>query len=122
MSKLPVTSLIPVLLAAAVLGNVAGKVLDDGKVNYADLGVLVGSLGEFSAFTALKPGVAFAEALDLDVAEKGEVVAAFKAKFDIADDVKESAIEELVDGSLLVLAGVVKVRVAGAVLLPSLPL
>lgn len=119
MSKLSVKALIPALLAAAILGNVAGKVLEDGVVDFKDIGALVGSLGEFSQFTALQLGAAFAEALDLDIAEKVEVLTAFKAKFNIADDVKESAIEELVDGALLVLTGLVKVREAGSVLIPK---
>lgn len=118
-TKLPVTSLIPVLLAAAVLGNVTGKVLEDGAIDFKDLGTLVGSLGEFSKFTELKLGAAFSEFLDLDESEKSQVIAAFKAKFDIADDVVEEAVEGLVDGALLVLTGVVKVRDAGSALIPK---
>jgi hypothetical protein len=117
-SKLPVTSLIPVLLAAAVVGNLVGKVLEDDKVNVGDLGAIVGSLGEFASFTSLKPGAALAESLDLDDAEKGQVLAAFRQKFDLKDDVTEGAVELLADASLGILVAVAKARQAGKDLLP----
>lgn len=118
-SKLPVASLTLALLAAASVGNLVGKVLEDEKVNFADFGAIIGGIGELAVITDIKLGAAASEALELDEAEKASVIAAFKSKFDLKADVTEGAVEALVDAALGVLVSFAKAREAGKVLFPA---
>jgi len=118
-SKLPVTALIPALLAAASVGTITGKVLDDGKVDFKDFGTIVGGLGELAGIVDVKLGAAAAEALNLDEGEKAQVLAAFKAKFDLPSEVSEAAVELLVDGALTILVGAAKSWAAAQILFPT---
>lgn len=117
-SKLPVTSLIPALVAFASVGTVAGKVLEDSKVDWKDAGTIIGGLGELSDITNIKLGAAAAEALNLDESEKAQVLEAFKVKFNLAADAPEAAVELLVDGALTSLVGAAKAWEASKVLFP----
>lgn len=118
-AKLPITALLPALVAVAGALNLGGKVLEDGKADLKDLPSVIGALGELSALTTIKVGQAAKEALDLDDAEHAEVLKAFKVKFDLKDDAPEAAVELYVDAALQALVAYAKSKEATAILFPS---
>lgn len=118
-SKLPITHLVPALLASAVVLNLGGAVLADGEVTPGDLKHVLASFPELPVLAEVKPGAALAEALDVDEAEKAEVLKAFKEKFNIPEDAKEEAVESLVDAALHGLVAYAKGVAAFAVLFPA---
>ena len=117
-SKLPITHLLPALLAVAVVSNLGGAILADGEVTPGDLKHVLAAFPELPILAEVKPGAALAEALDVDETEKAEIHKAFKAKFNIPDDAKEAAVEDLVDAALHGLVGFAKAKLAFAVLFP----
>lgn len=85
-----------VVLLGAALSNVAGEVLEDGKVNLADvksLPLLLSALGK------IKPaiddiGEVPSEMADLDDGEYQDIVNAMKEHFELSDDQLEEKIEK----------------------------
>lgn len=66
---------------------------DDGKVDVKDLGYLVAPLTKLPAAIS-DAKVAIDEFANLDQEEKGKLMAALAAEYDIADDVLEAKVEE----------------------------
>jgi len=80
----------------AEFGNIVGAALEDGKINMADVGLLARlpavAMGIFSAVSNVTD--IRAELADLDPAEKAELVAIFKARFDIPQEKIEVVVEQ----------------------------
>jgi N-acetylglucosamine-6-phosphate deacetylase len=92
MEKLGIDQILKAQNLAVEGGNVAEKVLSaSGAVaKFSALGAL---FDEIIALSSFNPAAALAQIKDLDDAEKAQLVAAFKEKFDIADDQVEAKIE-----------------------------
>jgi hypothetical protein len=110
-SFMEIASLKALVLVGAVLGNVAGESMADGKVDVKDI-MLVGKLATvFPALLAIDFKAVLPEAKDLSEAEAMELVEYFKAEFNIPQDDMEVKIETVL--SLCVrLAGIVGELVA----------
>ena len=90
------------------LGNIGGKVLEDGKVNPADF-VHVGDLVTmFPLLLSVHFDQAIPEAKDIQAGEADELIAHFKAEFDIPQDNLEVTIETVLDVVLTVVNAILK--------------
>ena len=82
-------------LATAQLGSAAGKVLEDGKISFSDMAYAMKIVQSFQEFVAVKYAELKLEFKDLDAAEKGVLVQAFNAEFDLPQDSVEASVERL---------------------------
>lgn len=105
--KFGIANLMIVTTVLASLGNIAGKSMEDGKVDGKDLAllpeaVMIFPLAVQAEWTELVP-----EATDLDEAEQAQLLAHFKEKFNIPQDDLETKIEDVLgilkDGASLVM-------------------
>ncbi len=104
------------LISIAKSLNLAGKVFEDGKVDFKDAGTIIGGLGDLSGLATIDFAGVVSEAGKLTDAAKASAVAAFKGAFDLKEDVKEGAIELAVDALFdLLLAGVKGKGALGAI-------
>lgn len=95
----------------AALGSVAGATMEDNKVDVKDLALLPRLIPVFPALLAIDFAQVVPEAKDLSEAEAAELVALYKAEFDIPQDDVEVKIETVL--SLCVrLSGIVAELIA----------
>lgn len=83
------------IVIAAKLGNVAGKVFEDGKVSVADLSILPEFVMLFPAFIAVDWTKMIPEAKELKAEQSAELVALFNSEFDIPQEAQEHTIESV---------------------------
>jgi hypothetical protein len=94
---LGIESLKAVVVVAATLGNVGGEVMQDGKIDSADF-IIVGKLVPmFPALLKVEWAKVVPEVKDLTQAEADDLVAFFKAQFNIPQDAMETKIEHVLD-------------------------
>jgi hypothetical protein len=106
-----IASLKSLVSVGAALGSVAGATMEDGKVDVKDLALLPRLIPVFPALLAIDFAQAIPEAKDLSESEALELVALYKAEFDIPQDDLEVKIETVL--SLCVrLAGIIGELVA----------
>jgi hypothetical protein len=97
-----------VISIGAKLGNLGGKVLEDNKVNAADF-VHVGDLVTmFPLMLSVDFAMVMPEAKDIQAGEADEMIAHFKAEFDIPQDNLEVTIETVLDVALTVVNAILK--------------
>lgn len=94
MQQLGIENVKTLASVAAKMGTAAGKVLEDGVVDWRDtfqLPAFLGALKDVSKvdFKALVP-----EVKDLDEAEKADLSAHFQKTFDWPDDAVEGVVEQ----------------------------
>ena len=110
-SVMDIASLKSLVSVGAALGSVAGATMEDGKVDVKDLALLPRLIPVFPALLAIDFAQAIPEAKDLSESEALELVALYKAEFDIPQDDLEVKIETVL--SLCVrLAGIIGELVA----------
>lgn len=80
--------------ASCGVANVVGKVLEDGKVNIADLPNVFALLQALQRFSDIKYAELPAEIKDLDEKELAILADTFKKYFDLPQDNIEKAVEE----------------------------
>ncbi len=107
------------LVSVAKSLNLAGKVFEDGKVDFKDAGTIIGGLGDLSGLASIDFAGVISEAGKLSDAAKASAVAAFKGAFDLKNDVQEGAVELAVDACFDALLAGVKGKAAVAALLPK---
>jgi hypothetical protein len=106
-----IASLKSLVSVGAALGSVAGATMEDGKVDVKDLALLPRLIPVFPALLAIDFAQVVPEAKDLSEAEALELVALYKAEFDIPQDDVEVKIETVL--SLCVrLSGIVAELIA----------
>jgi hypothetical protein len=106
-----IASLKGLVSVGAALGSVAGATMEDGKVDVKDLALLPRLIPVFPDLLAIDFSQVVPEAKDLSEAEAAELVALYKAEFDIPQDDVEVKIETVL--SLCVrLAGIVAELIA----------
>jgi hypothetical protein len=93
MQKIGVESLKKIIVLGSKLGNIAGKSMEDNKVNLADLVLLPGLVMVFPTMLEIDWSQAVPEAVDLSSEEAAELVACFCECFDIPQDDVEAKIE-----------------------------
>lgn len=96
--KYGIDVLLPVLLKVAKLGNVIDKTVE-GKKQDQEWTVLaaywMGLVPELLSLPGVDYKLLAEQYKDLDGSERAQIVEAFKAEFDLADDKVESAVEGL---------------------------
>ena len=107
MEKVGITNLLPIIMFSVEMANVGDKMgRSKGMARYAALTELA---DEAYALVKVDFKAAKAEFKDLDQGEKGVILDAVKAKFDIVNDELEVAIEEALDVAVYFLDGIPKV-------------
>lgn len=92
--KLGIANVKILLLFALELGNVADSIGRHPEKGVARYGKLLDLMDEMMALGTMKLDQVVPEFEDLDDAEKADLMAAMKSKFDIEDDKLEGAIED----------------------------
>ena len=105
-SIMEIANLKAIVSVGAVLGNIAGESLADGKVDVKDLALIGKLLPVFPALLAVDFKAVVPEAKDLTEAEALELVEHFKAEFNIPQEAVEYKIEAVL-GLCVRLAGIV---------------
>lgn len=89
-----ITALKHVIDVVVTLAKTYEKVKEDGKVSFLD-SIHIARVVPRVIKSVAKSGNALAEVQDLDADEKKELVAYFKAEFDLADDAAEKKVEDM---------------------------
>lgn len=108
MSVYGVEELKKIVTVASKIGNIAGKAFEDGKINASDLVLVTDLLQVFPLLLALNFGQVMPEAKDLQQSEVEELIAHFKAEFDLPQDSLEVTIETVLDIAITVEQAIVK--------------
>jgi hypothetical protein len=82
-----------VVSASASLASIAGRILADGKVDFADLSQIPGLISALGGLGGIAYKEIVPEIKDLDPAELAELADVFAAAFDLADDTIEKRVE-----------------------------
>lgn len=91
--KVSVENIEKIVVAVAAVGNVLEKFIAEQGGIVKRLSHLVSLGGEAIALTSLEPSKLAAEFKNIDDAEKAQLLASFKAKFDLSNDEVEAKVE-----------------------------
>ncbi len=98
MSKLGIANLLAITGVMASIGNIAGKSYEDGKLSAADLpGALIDGAAIIPSLISIEWNQLIPEGKDLDQEEQAQLMAHYKAKFDIPQDDLELTIEDVIE-------------------------
>ena len=86
-----------VVSIAAVLGSISGSVLEDGKINIADMAQVGQLVMVFPLFAGLDFAKVADEVKEFNMADAEALVAQFKAEFNIPQESTEVTIEKVLD-------------------------
>lgn len=86
-----------VVTIAAVLGNVSGAALQDGKIGIEDMAHIGQLVMIFPAFAGIEFAKIADEVKDFNMADAEELVKHFKEQFNIPQDNLEVTIEKVLD-------------------------
>ena len=88
-----VENLKKIIKVAALLGNIGGKVFEDGKITISDINVLPDFISIFSTLVEIKWNDISVEAKDFTPDEAQELIATFNLYFDLPQENVERTIE-----------------------------
>lgn len=106
MQKLGIQEVKELATAAAKLGTGAGKILEDGKVTFADTIHVPTILGGLKDLAGVDYKAVLPEAKDLDDTERAELGAHFSATFDLPNDSVEVVVEQGLELCLMALQAI----------------
>lgn len=107
-----------IVVGSAHLGNVAGAVLEDGKITFGDIGQLRKAMNAVNGIAGADFGEAVKEWGDWDEGERETLCATFAKEFDVPQDKVEGVAEQIVclaielSGSLMKISDVIKALLA----------